>query len=114
MLRSLVIFCERSFRSRGIELHISEARVAGDGVTRVAGQLVFSPVPENTIGPGPVAVLDDTSAQQMMDELWRCGVRPTEGRGSAGSLAATESHLADMRAIAFGALKAKGVEVQHG
>ncbi|EKD22450.1 MAG: hypothetical protein ACD_86C00003G0013 [uncultured bacterium] len=38
-------------------------------------------------------------AQQLMDELWQCGLRPTEGTGSAGSLAATEKHLKDMQEI---------------
>lgn len=52
----------------------------------------------------PFAELDTTAAQRLMDELWSCGIRPTEGRGSAGSLAATERHLDDMRRIAFGAL----------
>lgn len=40
-------------------------------------------------------------AQLLMDELWRCGLRPTEGKGSAGSLAATEYHLADLRTLLF-------------
>jgi len=43
-----------------------------------------------------------------MDELWQCGLRPSEGSGSAGSLAATERHLADMRKLAFHALKVQG------
>ncbi|MBI5255418.1 MAG: hypothetical protein HY855_02885 [Burkholderiales bacterium] len=54
----------------------------------------------------PAVTLDQTSAQQLMDELWRCGLRPSEGTGSAGSLAATERHLEDMRSIAFGMLPA--------
>jgi len=40
-------------------------------------------------------------AQELMDGLWSAGVRPTEGTGSAGSLAATERHLEDMRAMVF-------------
>ena len=46
-------------------------------------------------------VLTETDSQTLMDDLWKCGVRPTEGKGSAGSLKATESHLKDMRKIAF-------------
>lgn len=46
-----------------------------------------------------------TSAQQLMDELWHVGLRPTEGTGSAGSLAATQRHLSDMRAIVGKQLK---------
>lgn len=49
----------------------------------------------------PTLSMQVETAQALMDELWRCGLRPTEGTGSAGSLAATERHLADMRAIAF-------------
>jgi len=45
--------------------------------------------------------LSDENAQQMMDALWNIGVRPTEGAGSAGSLAATIRHLEDMRALVF-------------
>lgn len=44
-------------------------------------------------------------AQELMDELWHCGLRPTEGTGSAGSLAATQRHLEDMKTVAFHALK---------
>lgn len=40
-------------------------------------------------------------AQALMDELWGCGLRPTEGTGSAGSLAATERHLADLQKLVF-------------
>jgi hypothetical protein len=47
----------------------------------------------------PMLQLENDVAQQLMDELWLCGLRPTEGSGSAGSLAATERHLADMRSI---------------
>lgn len=53
----------------------------------------------------PLLQLQMTEAQRLMDALWDCGLRPTEGSGSAGSLAATERHLADMRALAFHSLK---------
>jgi hypothetical protein len=45
--------------------------------------------------------LDKTAAQVLMDDLWNGGIRPTEGSGSAGSLRATEGHLADLRALLF-------------
>ena len=46
-------------------------------------------------------------AQQLMDELWRVGLRPSEGTGSAGSLRQAEDHIASLKAIAF---KLVGVE----
>jgi hypothetical protein len=51
------------------------------------------------IDPSLVLPIDD--AQRLMDELWNCGLRPTEGSGSAGALAATQRHLEDMRALVF-------------
>jgi len=55
----------------------------------------------------PFAQISIESAQQLMDELWQCGLRPSEGTGSAGSLAATEKHLRDMRTIVDKMLKVK-------
>ena len=49
----------------------------------------------------PFARLDIQAAQQLMDELWQCGLRPSEGTGSAGSLKATQEHLKDMQKIVF-------------
>jgi hypothetical protein len=57
----------------------------------------------------PTARLSMHAAQQLIDELWACGLRPSEGSGSAGSLAATERHLKDMQAIAMGLLRKEGV-----
>lgn len=53
----------------------------------------------------PAMVLTVNAAQRLMDELWRAGLRPTEGTGSAGALAATERHLKDMQRIAFSLLE---------
>ena len=41
----------------------------------------------------PAIRLGMEDAQSLMDELWQCGLRPTEGAGSAGALAATQAHL---------------------
>lgn len=38
-------------------------------------------------------------AQIIMDDLWECGIRPSEGSGSAGQLKSTQDHLKDMRKI---------------
>ena len=38
--------------------------------------------------------LGGTEVQTLMDQLWSKGVRPTEGHGSTGQIAAVENHLA--------------------
>lgn len=65
--------------------------------------LANSPVMETEHKPGmfhePTFRIKTTAAQILMDDLWNSGIRPTEGTGSAGSLAATERHLADFRKL---------------
>ncbi len=54
---------------------------------------------ESDYGPGPTVQLDKHAAQKLIDDLWDCGLRPSEGSGSAGQLAAVQNHLADMRKL---------------
>ncbi len=49
----------------------------------------------------PSFSLEKEDAQKLMDSLWDCGLRPSEGSGSAGALAATQRHLDDMRKLVF-------------
>lgn len=56
---------------------------------------------DESISFPPAMLLEQEEAQRFIDELWNAGLRPTEGTGSAGSLAATQRHLDDMRALVF-------------
>lgn len=53
----------------------------------------------------PTITIPTEQAQALIDQLWTCGLRPSEGAGSAGSLLATQEHLKDLKKIAFHALK---------
>ena len=57
-------------------------------------------VPEGSLPPMALQ-LHRNQAQALMDRLWQAGLRPAEGTGSAGALAATERHLKDMRSLVF-------------
>ena len=80
--------------------------VLRDGNT-VVKEVVFEEVSSESI-VDPSFTLGMEEAQVLIDDLWNAGLRPTEGTGSAGSLRATEKHLADMRLIAFSQLDLKG------
>lgn len=81
--------------SRSVDLY---AGIVGPTMTYMAMPVsMIAQPPMAAVRPFMTVGLD--VAQQLMDELWRCGLRPTEGTGSAGGLAATERHLADMRAL---------------
>lgn len=71
-----------------------------DGKTSVVENLTLRTLEEGEIPHSPIQ-LDPTTAQQLMDSLWDCGLRPSEGSGSAGAMLATQNHLEDMRALVF-------------
>jgi len=53
----------------------------------------------------PTLRLVGDEAQQIMNELWRVGIRPKDGSGAVAHTEAISAHLADMRTIAFNRLK---------
>jgi hypothetical protein len=56
---------------------------------------------DNAVLVEPFLKLTREAAQTLLDDLWHCGLRPSDGTGSVGQLQATEKHLEDMRRIAF-------------
>jgi len=84
-----------------IKLYAFEKRGRDYSVARF---LQLEPAPKNRPFD-PFISIDRRTAQQLMDDFWDCGLRPSEGTGSAGAMAATQKHLQDMTTIAFHALK---------
>jgi hypothetical protein len=87
------IFVQPNFCCQTIELYIQHNGNWIDHFESVQ-------VSEGTLPPIALR-LSDCQAQDLMDRLWAAGLRPVEGRGSAGALAATERHLEDMRKLVF-------------
>jgi hypothetical protein len=102
------IRCNRTPWSDGVELAVFDRRDFG---MTVAEPLTMRPINDGEFIGEPTLRMTNAEAQMLTDELWRCGWRPSEGSGSAGSLAATERHLKDMQRIAMGLLKKDGTEV---
>lgn len=95
-----------------IGLSIGMSRGEAGYATHAARTLEFVEIHPNEMATDAIDLSRD-EAQALVDELWILGIRPSEGTGSAGSLAATERHLADMRRVAFGALKRQGIEIDR-
>jgi len=95
-----------------ISIHVAHF-TERDGVTKtaVAQPLTMTVLAEDDLGRevAPLLRLRPDEAQQFMDELWRVGIRPTEGSGSVGQLAAVQAHLEDMRTLVF-----KNVRMSEG
>lgn len=68
----------------------------------VIGPLVITELDNNHFKSiDPTFRMDRAEAQQLMDELWQCGVRPANGVGNVGELDATKKHLSDMQRLVF-------------
>lgn len=69
--------------------------------TRYVSNIELTSLENNNTVLDPTFTLTREHAQELMDGLWQCGLRPSEGSGSAGALAATQKHLEDMRKLVF-------------
>ena len=96
--RTLKFMARRIDWSYGIGLYARQI-IEGGGI--LAAQPMELKKHERSSIYDPFATISIDEAQNIMDELWQCGIRPSEGTGSAGSLKATQDHLSDMQKIAF-------------
>jgi hypothetical protein len=98
----LKFFCRRHPWNDGVDVWLKSIDRQARRIA-YAEPIVLKEYPEGTDGMllSPLITLDQTQAQRLMDELWGCGLRPSEGTGSAGAMAATEKHLEDMRTLVF-------------
>lgn len=73
-----------------------------DGHKVVGFQLTVEPMERDAyISNDKALFLANDDAQQLMNELWRVGVRPRDGAGTIAHVEATRAHLEDMRKLVF-------------
>jgi len=73
-----------------IELRL--VKIDEDGNLLAATKPDFSPLLDGNRCPA-MAMIDKAQGQALMDDLWRAGLRPTEGSGSAGAMARAEKQI---------------------
>ena len=98
--------CQREPWENGVQLMVFDKRA--DGLVSYAENMNMRTVANGEHFGEPTMRLKNNEAQMLMDELWRCGIRPSVDSGYAVILAATERHLKDMRVIALGLLAKNG------
>lgn len=101
------LYCQKTPWSKTIEFVVVHY---GDGTRSVGTNVTMQEIGDGVIQQ-PTFSMGQKECQSLMDQLWQCGFRPSEGSGSAGSLAATQRHLEDMQKIATGVLRKIGVQV---
>lgn len=66
---------------------------------------------DDVLAPVRIDTRDIGPLQDLAEQLWRLGIRPTQAVGSEGQVAAMKAHLSDLQRIVFDSalLKNKGV-----
>lgn len=77
---------------------ISFAFMSDDFEYAARGPLEIQKLEEGELMP-ILFKLDPGEAQKLIDDLWDCGLRPSEGAGSAGAMMAVQNHLKDTQKI---------------
>jgi len=81
-------------------LERTHARASVNFASRSVDIFIYNPTRHD---PGslitPAASVSWESAQELADDLWRAGIRPTEGKVSDKTLGAKDEHLKDLREI---------------
>ncbi|MBE2178898.1 MAG: hypothetical protein IAE97_00295 [Chthoniobacterales bacterium] len=102
----LQIHATRDFWYPGKEISLHAATFRPDGkLSARVSSIQLERIDEDSLIPvcenDAALRIDETAAQRLMDDLWNCGIRPTNVRHQSDALAATQAHLTDMRRIVF-------------
>ena len=97
-MRNFKVHVENRFYADAIAIHIYERLQNGD-ISLLSGLQFTTHREAEIVEPQEAIQLPVETAQELMDALWKCGLRPSEGSGSAGSLKATQDHLKDLQEL---------------
>lgn len=104
MKQTIEIRCENEvWNLNTVAVHLWRSQSVGKRSLEIALPLKWKKLTEEESGcrHEPALRLQPDEAQQLMDQLWMAGLRPAEGAGSAGQMAATQKHLEDLRTLVF-------------
>jgi hypothetical protein len=101
--KHLVIRAEYQLYSDRFALHAWQDMPSGERAVLVNATMEIRPGEQAC--PEPALLLDRGGAQQLMDDLWRAGIRPSDRKELPGETQALREHVSDLRKITFKLLK---------
>lgn len=96
------ISADRPPMARGVELRLVVEGAAGQQAAAQPLTMVECGAHEIV---QPFATIPLEAAQQLMDDLWRAGIRPAHNEHTAETVKALQDHTKDLRRVAFKLLK---------
>src|SRR3990167_8536848 len=100
MNEKLTFFVSRSFEYGGYTVYMK-----ANGMIVTDLKITVDNSKDPTAYVSPPLVLDEHSAQNLLQELWNAGVRPNNGEGTSAQVDSLKYHLEDMRKLVFNHLK---------
>jgi hypothetical protein len=101
--KDLVIRAEYQIYRDRFALHAWQDKP--NGLRGVLVDCIMENRTSDTACPEPSLFLDRGGAQQLMDDLWRAGIRPSDRKELPGETQALREHVSDLRKITFKLLK---------
>lgn len=90
----------RQWNDFGFDIRAAYREPTPSSVIAVAQPVEFKTVPVGSLMQSMLSLTEE-DCRALMDELWAAGIRPSNGEGSVGVVAALKHHLDDMRTVAF-------------
>jgi len=97
-MRITRLVADRNLLGNTIDLYLFQRSESGD---HFSGRPIEVGPQDPNVAAFPITRISRNEAQELLDSLWHCGLRPTDAGESTGELAATKKHLEDIRNIAF-------------
>ena len=98
------MFTQKDFWGRGLQFYMYLDYTGKDKVQAVTDFEITERDAYDS-STEPVCTMSGQDAQELFDQMWTMGMRPSDGDASIGQLAATQKHLSDMRKIVENKLK---------
>ncbi len=103
MVRDTIWRIEQSIYRDTVDFLVLQEREFGQTVGQPTDIMMVDREPAQLCQP--TLQIHPEEAQQIINELWRIGFRPKDGTGAVAHTESLQSHLDDLRKIAFHVLK---------
>ena len=90
---------------RDYRLHYGVSLFVRKGNSIITNVIFEDHSPDTALSNESIFTLQDGDAQQLMDDLYGLGFRPTEGRSGVQEIKAMKEHIGDLRKIVDTTLK---------